>query len=133
MNRRIFILECKGVKNDQGGIDNTIVRSWQKWAMIEDRTGSNGVTQNQTQWQYDYKITMRYYPSTPTKSNYYIVYEGVAMKIENISINNEGYKKLEVARCSKVDEQITVPETFNIITESDDNIITETGENIIIE
>lgn len=111
MNRRILVLECKGVRNDQGGLDNTIVQSWEKWAMIEDRTGSNNVTQNQTQWQYDYKITMRYYPSIPTKSNYYIVYEGVAMKIENISINNEGFKKFEVARCSKVDENIIVVQT----------------------
>jgi head-tail adaptor len=111
MNRRVIIMECKGVRNDQGGLDNTVVRSWVKWAKIEDRTGSNGVTQNQTQWEYDYKITMRYYPSAPTKSNYYIMYENVAMKIENISINSEGFKMFEVARCSKVDEQITVPET----------------------
>jgi SPP1 family predicted phage head-tail adaptor len=111
MNRRILIVECKGVKNDQGGIDNTVVRSWAKWAMIEDRTGSNSVTQNQTQWQYNYKITMRYYTSEPTKSNHYILYEGVVMKIENISINKEGFKHFEVVRCSKVDEQITVPET----------------------
>jgi SPP1 family predicted phage head-tail adaptor len=133
MNRRVIIMECKGIRNDQGGLVNTVVRSWVKWAKIEDRTGSNGVTQNKTQWEYDYKITMRYYPSIPTKSNYYIVYEGVAMKIENISINNEGFKKFEVARCSKVDEQITVIESSLIITEEGDNIITEIGENIIIE
>lgn len=111
MNRRVLILECKGVRNDQGGLDNTVLRSWTKWANIEDRSGSNNVTQNQTQWQYDYKITMRYYATTPTKSNYYIMYEGVAMKIENISINKEGFKHFEVARCSKVDENIIVPET----------------------
>jgi hypothetical protein len=76
---------------------------------------------------------MRYYPSRQTKSNYLIAYEGMVLKIESISINNEGHKKTEVLRCSKVDENIVVIETFNVITENDDNITTETGENIIIE
>ena len=111
MNRRILIMECKGLRNDQGGLDNTLIQSWAKWAKVEDRTGSNEVNQNQTQWQYDYKLTMRYYPSRQTKSNYLIAYEGMVLKIESISINNEGHKKTEVLRCSKVDENIIIAET----------------------
>ena len=104
-------MECKGIRNDQGGLDNTLINSWNKWAKIEDRTGSNNVSQNQSKWEYDYKITTRYYPSKQTKSNYLISYEGMIMKIESISINNEGHKKLEILRCSKVDENIIVLET----------------------
>ena len=93
-------------QNDIGGNVAGIADQWIKWAHVEDRSGFNSNTYQQQVWQYDYKITQRYERTRPTKSNYEVIYEGWRLKIESISIDEEGYKGFEVLRCSKVDEFI---------------------------
>lgn len=83
------------------------VDSWEKWAHVEDRSGSNQFNNQQQVWTYDYKIWLRHERTRPTKSNYEILYENYRLKIESVSIDSEGYKGFEILRCTKVDENIT--------------------------
>jgi SPP1 family predicted phage head-tail adaptor len=107
LNRRITVIVPGVTQNDQGGNEATTIDSWEKWAHVDNRTGSNSFQNQQQVWNYDYKITIRHEVSRPTKSNYEIQYEGYLLKIESISIDEEGYKGYEVCRCSKIDENVT--------------------------
>jgi SPP1 family predicted phage head-tail adaptor len=107
LNRRVTVIVPGVTQNDQGGNVATELDSWTKWAQVENRSGSNSFPNQQQVWQYDYKVTMRYEPSRPTKSNYELEYENYRLKIESIEIDSEGYKGYEICRCSKIDENIT--------------------------
>lgn len=113
LNRRVTVQVVTATQNDQGGNEpgGTVVDSWEKWAHIEDRTGSNQFQNQQQTWSYDYKVIMRHERTRPTKSNYEIVYENYRLKIESVSIDSEGYKGFEVCRCSKVDEVVTTDQS----------------------
>lgn len=111
LNRRVTVLVPGATQNDQGGNVAEVLDSWDKWAQVEDRSGSNQFSNQQQVWDYDYKITMRFEVSRPTKSNYEIQYEGYRLKIESLSINTEGYKAYEICRCSKVDENVLTNES----------------------
>lgn len=110
-NRIVWVVIMSYVKNDQGGLDTVEVDRWKKWASIQDRSGSNRFTNQQQVWDYDYKVMMRFERTRPTKSNYMIEYEGYRLKIENLSLDSEGYKDEEVCRCSKVDENISTEQS----------------------
>lgn len=107
LNRRVTVIVPGVQQNDQGGNEASVLDSWEKWAQVENRTGSNQFNNQQQVWQYDYKIIMRHERSRPTKSNYEVQYEGYRLKIESLSIDSEGYKGYEVLRCSKIDEVVT--------------------------
>lgn len=107
LNRRITVQVTGSVANDQGGLEAIVLSSWQKWAQVEDRSGSNSNPYQQQVWQYDYKITMRREMSRPTKSNCEILYQGKRLKIESLSIDSENFNAYEICRCSVIDEDVT--------------------------
>lgn len=111
LNRRVTVQEMGSVKNDQGGLEAVVLRSWEKWAHVDDRSGTNSNPYQQQVWEYDKKITMRFYKSKPTKSNYQILYKNEVLKIESLSIDSENFNALEICRCRVVDE--------NVITETE--------------
>jgi len=111
LNRRVTVIVPGVTINDQGGPEASVLDSWEKWAQVENRSGSNSFQNQQQTWQYDYKIIMRFETSRPTKSNYEIEYENYRLKIESIEIDSEGYKGYEILRCSKVDEFITTDQS----------------------
>lgn len=106
-NRIVYVVIGSWQKNDQGGLEWVEIDRWKKWAAVEDRSGSNQFNNQQQVWTYDYKVMMRFERTRPTKSNYWIEYEGWRLKIESLSLDSEGYKDEEVCRCSKVDEVVT--------------------------
>lgn len=106
-NRKVWVVVMSWVKNDQGGLDAVEVERWEKWAEVENRTGSNNFQNQQQTWSYDYKVKMRFERTRPTKSNYEIEYENYRLKVESLSLDSEGYKDEEICRCSKIDENIT--------------------------
>lgn len=107
LNRRVTVIIPGYTLNDQGGPEAITVDSWEKWAHVENRSGSNSFPYQQQVWQYDYKIWLRHETTRPTKSNYEIQYEGYRLKIESVEIDSEGYKGYEICRCSKIDEAVT--------------------------
>ncbi len=112
LNRRVTVIIPGRTVSDQGGNENaTPIDTWEKWAHIDNRTGSNAFTNQQQTWQYDYKVIMRFERTRPTQSNYEIQYDGYRMKVESVSIDSEGYKGYEICRCSKIDEVVTINES----------------------
>jgi len=109
LNRRVTVIVPSWAPGTLGWDKTAIeVDSWEKWAHIENRSGSNSFQNQQQTWQYDYKIIMRYETTRPTKSNYEIQYAGQRMKVESVEIDSEGYKGYEILKCSKIDQDVTV-------------------------
>jgi SPP1 family predicted phage head-tail adaptor len=78
----------------------TVDDTWNKWAAIEYKRGGHSVAQSTDQWDYDYKITMRFEKSRPTKDNDKIIYNGMLLQINSIQVIEESFKKFEVLKCS---------------------------------
>lgn len=110
LNRRVYVVITGSQRNDQGGNEpgGVEIDRWDKWAHIENRTGSSQFPYQQQVWPYEYKIVMRHERTRPTQSNYEIEYEGYRMKINSVEIDSEGYKGYEVLRCSKIDTVVSV-------------------------
>lgn len=107
LNRRVRVRAVSAVQNDQGGNVLVDTNNWPKWAQVEDRSGNTSFPYQQQVWVYDYKITMRYEESRPTKSNYQLLYESQVLEIKSITIVKENFKQYEVCRCAKIDIAIT--------------------------
>jgi len=107
-NRKVIVIIPGRATNDMGGNENAAhIDTWEKWADVEDRSGSNSFQNQQQVWQYDYKVKMRHEVSRPTQSNYELEYKGARLKINSISIENEAFMAFEVCRCSKIDQVVT--------------------------
>lgn len=100
LNCRVTIQRWTQSTDDAGGNEAVLSDSWVKWARVENRTGSIGLTNEQRSWSYDYKITMRYEVSRATNSNDTIIYKDKKLQINSISIEDEGNERYEVLRCS---------------------------------
>lgn len=100
LNRRITIKPWTVTKDAGAGGTAVAGTTYTVWAKVEDRSGVPVTTQNQQQWNYDYKITFRYEISRPVTSNETIVYDGKTLTINSISFENEGNRKYIIARCS---------------------------------
>lgn len=100
LNRRITIKSWTSTKDAGGGASTVESGSYSIWANVKDRSGTYITSQNQEQWNYDYKITFRYEISRPVTSNETIIYDGKTLTIHSISFENEGQRKYVIARCS---------------------------------
>jgi SPP1 family predicted phage head-tail adaptor len=108
LNRRVTVQVTGATRNDQGGLVADVVDSWDKWAHVENRSGSNSSPLQQQVWDYDYKITMRFEKSRPTQSNYEIIYGTKRLKINSVSIDSEAFQFFEVLRCSTIDNLVSI-------------------------
>lgn len=112
LNRRVTIRRWATQQDDGGGSDKVLVDAWDTWAQVEDRSGFSIHSQEQDQWQYDYKVTMRYAESRKVGSNDTIDYEDKRLKINSLSVKSEGSKRFIICRCSTI-ENITLDEVYN--------------------
>lgn len=78
----------------------TIAETWSKWASVEDKRGGHDVNKGTEQWDYDYKITMRFEKSRQLLDTDKLVYNGKTLQINSIKIIEESYKQFEVVKCS---------------------------------
>lgn len=99
-NRRVVIHRWGSAKDDAGGVEKVEIGSWTKWAKVEQRSGMTITAENQTQFRYDYKVTLRYESSRPTVANYTLTYDNLNMMIHSVAIDSEGNRRFEVLRCS---------------------------------
>jgi hypothetical protein len=117
LNRRVKIRRWDAIKNEFGGLEPTEIASWFKWAEVRasnwinldlynTRSGRPDDSYNQTKWEYDTTIILRYEKDRPTRSNDTIEYEGANYVINSITVNNEYSKNYEVIKCTKIDEAI---------------------------
>lgn len=115
---RITVNRYGKTQSASGGLQSVLVDSWEKWASIENRSGSVQVSSNQKEWSYDYKITLRYSPTQTERSNDFVIYNGIKMLIREVQRVNEGQIRELVLRCSFVEQQTTVEtvNAFNMVT-----------------
>ena len=117
LNGRITIRRWTTVKNEFGGLIPLQVASWDKWAEVRasswvnldifnTRPGRTNDEYDQSKWEYDTTIIMRYEKERPTRSNDTIEYEGQVYTINSIAVNTEYSKNYEVLKCTKIDQDI---------------------------
>lgn len=87
-------------KTAGGGLVPTTEWTFPKWAKVESRSGSMQTDSAQNEWNYDYKITVRYTPSNIEKSGDYVTYDGKTLLVRSLSYDGEGAKRLVILRCS---------------------------------
>ncbi len=109
LNRRVTIKVEGNDQNEIGGPVTTDVDSWEMWAEINDRTGSNFSPNDQTLWSYDYRVIMRDERTRPIKVNYTIIYQGQRLKIESITRRNEAFRMYVECRCSTIESNVSTP------------------------
>lgn len=103
-NRRIRVVGYGTTQNAIGSPVATIVADWKMWADVRDRSGSSSNPFQQTVWQYNYEISVRYERSRKIGSNYLIQYDGKMLVIDSVSIKSEGYRAEAIIRCHGVDD-----------------------------
>lgn len=72
----------------------------EKWAKVENRSGALQVDSAQREWNYDYKITVRYTKSFVEQSSDLVSFDGKTLAVRSVSFTNEGAKEFVVLRCS---------------------------------
>lgn len=115
MNRRIVIKTWGSTQDEGGGAIPALLSMWTLWAKVEARNGQLYQGQEQRQWTYDYKITLRYEKSRVIPSNATIDYDNKRLSINSISFSEEGNRKYCIVRCMTVDENI---DTVNDVVSS---------------
>jgi len=83
-----------------GLIQGSLAALWVKWSKVEDRSGSLS-TDKGREWNYDYKVTVRYQPSKVEQSGDLVIYGGNRMVIRSVEFKGEGRKRLVIIRCSR--------------------------------
>lgn len=110
LNRRIQLKAWGSEQDDIGAPRKTLLNYYGIWAQVEDRSGHLYLGQEQTTWNYDYKITFRYEKTRPVASNMTIDYDGKRLAINSVSYQNEGNRRYTIVRCSTTDQAISSPD-----------------------
>lgn len=103
MRNRITVKRWSSVKDDGGGSEPVLDKSFQRWAKVDTRNGNDQYAEAQHQWKYDYKITVRFIKSDPILNEDTIAYDGKELKIESIQNDEEGKNFFQILRCTTVE------------------------------
>lgn len=88
-------------QSEGGGlIQGSALPAIERFAKVENRSG-NVSKEAGRQWNYDYKITVRSYPSDNYDSTGFVTFEGNRLSINSIEYENEGKKRFAILRCSR--------------------------------
>ncbi len=109
-NRIVYVVVYGTTQDAQGFTSPVELDRWKKFADVWDRRGSNSNPYQQSIWQYDIVVKMRFDPAYPTQSNYEIEYGNRRCKIEGVRIDNEAHQAYEICYCSYIDNAITTPD-----------------------
>ncbi len=94
------------MQNLQGGNIAVQVASWNKWATVQERSGSIANDYQNRQWRYSTTVAMRYERERPTRSNDTIDFRGERYEITSVRIVDEAHGKWEVCEVNKIDNSI---------------------------
>ena len=100
LNTRVTVQTLTTTTDDGGGWSSSVSSSFQLWAKVENRTGAASYEQGQRQDNYDYKITVRYYPSQEVTTKNKILYGTKKLNINSVQIVNEGRADFYILNCS---------------------------------
>ena len=99
MRNRITLKTLGYTTDAGGGTSSSVVSSYSVWAEIQDRNGGSQFSQGQIQDDYDYKITIRYYPSKVVTTNTVLEYRGKDLAINSVTNQSEGKNRFLILRC----------------------------------
>lgn len=116
LNRRINVKSWTTSTDEGGGLSALQVQDYTIWAKVEARNGQPFISEEQSVWNYDYTVTFRYERSRIVGSNYTIDYDNKRLRINSISYEQEGTRKMSVARCSTIDANVDTTSDVSIIT-----------------
>src|SRR6185312_7066821 len=92
LNRQITLESYTFSKNDAGGIAPVLAESITNvWSKVKALNGGNVINQGQDKNFADYQITIRYRPQVT--ENWTINYEGQTLKIKQMQVDDESYKR----------------------------------------
>lgn len=99
---RIIITKYSPPTQTAGGglLPGAAIGSFTKWAFIESRSGVVVLDSQQREWNYDFKIRVRYTKSFVESSNDLITFEGKTLIIKSVSFEDEGAKRVVILKCS---------------------------------
>lgn len=98
MRNKITFSVWTNTKDAGGGLVPSVSSTFEVWANIEARSGFMQTGNDQRQWPYDYKITVRF--DTRVNEKLTISHSGKDLQIGSMQIQEEGKNKFLVLRCS---------------------------------
>ena len=111
LNRIVTVYVIGTTRNEMGGNIAVIRDQWQRRANVRNRSGSSSTPYEQTLWQYDCVVRMRYERTRAMQSNYQIFYQGQHMKVNQVVRLNERFKEYIDCYCSYVDGEVVIDES----------------------
>jgi SPP1 family predicted phage head-tail adaptor len=106
LDRRINFKSWGATQDPGGGAIPIILLTYNIWAKVEARSGQMYTGEQQSVWNYDYKITFRFEKSRVVASNYTIDYDGKRLSINSVSFIEEGNRKFVIVKCTTTDASI---------------------------
>ncbi len=103
MRNHITIKQYTSTQDVGGGSQPVLANTYTVWAKVENRNGASQSTEGQVQWNYDYRITIRYDKLKAIKQNDQVEYDGKTLLINSLQIQDEGKKSYLILRCSTLD------------------------------
>lgn len=103
MRNHITIKQYTSTQDVGGGSQSVPGNTYSVWAKIENRNGANQSIEGQVQWNYDYRITIRYDKLKAIKERDQVQYDNKTLLINALQIEDEGKKSFLILRCSTID------------------------------
>lgn len=103
MRNHIVVNQYTTIETDTGGTNSVLSASHSVWAKVENRNGTMQTGNGQMQWNYDYKITIRFDRLKAIKQNDEVVYDSKKLLIQSVQNVDEGRKNYLVLRCTTID------------------------------
>lgn len=100
MNCLVTINSHTIAQDVNGDIVVTPSNTWQKWANVTKNSNSLLFGQGAINYDESYRLQMWYEPSRPTLANYTIQYNGKTMKVDSVTVDDEGKRMLETITAS---------------------------------
>lgn len=95
-----FIRRSQPTQTAGGGLIRGAEVTWDKFAQVESTGGSIATNNNQREYNYDYRITVRYTPDYEEKVGDFVVYENIEMVVRSKTVDIEGGKRFIRLQCS---------------------------------
>ncbi len=97
--RRVTMSSYTFDQGNTGGTSAVLTESFDCWAQVISKGGSQYVTQAQTKNDAQFQVTIRY--RSQVTENWNVTYEGQRMIINRLSYDNNGYKRYIIMQCSE--------------------------------
>lgn len=104
LNRRVTLSAYDSIQDVvYGGNQLVLKETFDTWAQVVQKGGSTGINQGQMKSDFTYVITIRFRPQV--SENWNITYEGQTLIINQLQVDDPGYKRYLIIYCSVSEQQ----------------------------